>query len=81
MTAAKLQRLAAVLSNQTWTRHWLNFHDRHDDVQMAIQCRDFNGTPERIPDFEKMGFEELPDFIYTIKRTNDDGTAYVSQLF
>lgn len=81
MTANELQRIARVLSNQTWTRHWLNFFNSHDDVKMAIQCRNHQGVPERISDMDKLGFEESPDFIYMIKRTNLDGTPYVSELF
>ncbi len=81
MTATELQRIARVLSNQTYCRHWLNFFNSHDDVKLAIQCRDFQGRPERIPDMDKLGFEESSDFLYTINRTNDDGTPFVSQLF
>lgn len=81
MNATELQRIARVLSNQTYCRHWLNFYNSHDDVKMAIQCRNHQGVPERIPQMDELGFEESPDFIYTIKRTNADGTPYVSQLF
>ena len=43
-------------------------------------------TPTVVPDLEKLGFELLDDdqyqsHIYTIRRTNDDGTPYTSQLF
>lgn len=87
MTANELQRIACRLSNQIWCRHWLNFQDRKKDVKMAIQCRDHDGTPERIKDLESKGFELFwtddidCQWIYTIPRTNDDGTPYESKLF
>lgn len=42
--------------------------------------------PKRVPDLEKLGFEVLDDntlgahWIYTIGRTNDDGTPFISEL-
>lgn len=81
MTAGELQRIAVRLSNQSWCRHWLNFYNNHDNVKMAIQVKDWDGKCEPIPDLTKLGFEELPDFIYVINRTNEDGSPFISQLF
>ena len=87
MTANELQRLSCILSNQTWCRHWLNWLDRPKDVKMAIQCRDNEGTPERVKDLESKGFELFMttdlecQWIYVIPRTNEDGTPFESKLF
>lgn len=87
MTATKLQSIALRLSNQTFCRHWLNWTDRHENVLMAIQCRDYEGKVEEVKALLSEGFNlwETTDpqclWIYTIPRTNDDGTPFVSKLF
>lgn len=81
MTATELQNIARRLGNATWCRYWLNFYNSHAPVTMAIQCRNIGGRPEPVPDLVHLGFEPLADFMYTIKRTNEDGTDYESKLF
>lgn len=81
MTANELQSLARILSNQTWCRHWLNLHNSKTPVTMAIQCRDCTGQPETVMDLENRGFKMEAGYMYTIKRTNEDGTDFVSELF
>lgn len=80
MTANKLQALVRVLANSCWCRYWLNYYNSCDDVKMAIQCRDYDGKPLLVKDLANSGFEELADHIYTIKRTAEDGQAYLSKL-
>ena len=80
MTADKLQDLARVLSNCSWCRYWLNLHDSHY-VIMAIQCRNESGQPLPIHDAERHGLKVGPDFLYTVRRTNKDGSEYQSSLF
>lgn len=80
MTAGELQRIALHLSNQGWCRHWLNYGDRHENVQMAIQVLDSEKAVP-IPELNKLGFKQYPENLYTIERTNDDGTPFVSKLF
>ena len=79
MTASQLQNIARQLSNSSWCRHWLNW----SDTVMAIQCRDESGHPMKInrADANRFGFEEQNHYVYTIPRTNDDGTPYQSKLF
>ena len=81
MTANELQRFARHLSNQVWTRHWLNYGDRHQNVRMAIQCIDAAGAPVQIRELPGKGFTEEPRHMYTVARTNDDGSPFISQLF
>ena len=83
MTATKIQDIARRLSNQSWCRYWLNLNDSHDNVVMAIQCRDANGLPVPIHDINSAGetFTETFKHVYNVARTNDDGTPYVSALF
>ena len=81
MTANDLQRIAVRLSNQSWCRHWLNYGDRHTDVQMAIQCRDSYGNPTEIKCLLELNFVEQPDHIYVINRTEEDGSPFVSKIF
>lgn len=97
MTASELQRIALRLSNSGWCRHWLNLNNSHDGVRMAIQVLEITSVeeddillsmfqPVEVGDLGALGFELLDDdkndsHIYTILRTNDDGTPYVSQLF
>ena len=93
MTIDELQRIVIRLSNQSWVRWWANFGDRHDNVLMAVQCLDFryhhSASPGRYPidvdDLLKLGYTIWPAephaLIYTIPRTNEDGTPFNSQLF
>lgn len=87
VTAHELQRIASRLSNQCWCRHWLNYGDRRTGVIMAIQCVDIldsgRFTPARVNGIEELGFTLADDerLLYTIPRTNEDGTPYVSKLF
>lgn len=81
MTANQLQRIACRLSNSSWCRHWLNLHNSRTDVIMAVQCLDERGRPAQIRDLERLGFKPQDAFIYTIQRTNDDGTPFVSNIF
>lgn len=85
MTVTEIQDIVRRLSNQTWCRYWLNFHGSRHPVWMAIQCRDESGKPEPVADLLKIGFvEQQPvncPHLYFIKRTSDDGTDYVSELF
>lgn len=74
MTADEIQNIARRLGNQTWCRYWLNFLDSHTNVTMAIQCRSSSGKPEPVPELVKLGFAAATNFLYTIKRTNADGT-------
>jgi hypothetical protein len=80
MTANELQRIVTRLANQSWCRYWLNYGDRHKDVEMAIQCLD-GDQAIKIRDLEMMGFKRCSMGVYTIPRTNDDGTPFVSSLF
>jgi hypothetical protein len=81
MTATEIQNIARRLSNQTWCRYWLNLQNTHKPVVMAIQCRDENGHPEPVGELESLGFNAATGFLYTIKRTNEDGTEFESKLF
>jgi hypothetical protein len=80
MTASELQRIVLRLANQSWCRYWLNYGDRRETVEMAIQSTDTDGGI-RIPELEQRGFEYKGNGLYLIPRTNDDGTPYVSKLF
>jgi hypothetical protein len=89
----EIQRIVIRLANQSWVRWWANFGDRQTDVLMAVQCLDFRYhhavSPGRYPiecdDLLKLGFTIWPSerqaCIYTIPRTNEDGSPFVSQLF
>lgn len=54
---------------------------------MAIQCVDIldsgRFTPAMVNGIEELGFTLADDerLLYTIPRTNEDGTPYVSKLF
>jgi hypothetical protein len=90
MTATELQRIANRLANQAWCRYWLNFHNSHENVVMAIQIIDsvadesgkFKTAPVKCADLERLGFKIAPayDHIYFVPRTNKDGTSYTSSL-
>lgn len=86
MTADELQRIALGLSNSGWCRYWLNFNHPQNPRTMAIQVVDLqseeNIGPVKVHGLEVRGFTLLQDshFVYTIDRTNEDGTPFVSEL-
>lgn len=96
MTATELQRIALNVSNSLWCRHWLNFNHPQNPRKMAIQALDCEAVDDkgriafrarRMKEFEKLGFEVLNDnkdpevqWLYTIARTNEDGTPFFSEL-
>lgn len=86
MTAIELQRIALRLSNSGWCRHWLNFNHPQNPRIMAIQVVDFqseeNIGPVKVHGIEAEGFAILAgsNFVYTIDRTNEDGTPFKSEL-
>lgn len=80
MTATELQRIASRLANQSWCRYWLNYGDRRDNILMAIQCIE-SGKSVKVYDLPKKGFTCLPGNVYTIPRTNEDGSPFVAELF
>lgn len=82
MTADQFQlNIVLPLANRgCWVRYWMNWMDQSPGV-MAIQCRDEDGKPHRISDAEHHGLSLVPNetlFIYTVPRTNADGTPFVS---
>lgn len=77
MTVDKLQSLIRRLANGGWVRYWL-YWNAIDCTIMAIQCRNESGIPEPIEGMEAIGFSKESNFIYTISRTNEDGTPYKS---
>lgn len=79
MTADKLQNIVRVLANSSWTRYWL-FWDDSDNPTMAVQCIDTEGKPSPIADAESHGLKENPEYVYTTKRTNEDGTKYIRKM-
>lgn len=80
MTATKLQDAVRVLANGAWTRYWMNYSKTADgETIMAVQCRDETGKPQPISDASRHGFAMHNDYFYTIPRTNEDGTPYVSR--
>jgi len=89
MTAQNFQdNIVLNLSNSCWTRHYLYWNHPSNPVQMAIQCLEYvdgGFEPIRIEELERRGFSLYADgnpsqWIYTIDRTNEDGTPYVSKL-
>ena len=91
MTIQELHRIVIRLSNSCWVRWWSNFDCRETNVRMAIQVLDHAGgfkvEAVRVKDLEALGFQEIDDnktgvkWLYSIARTNEDGTPYVSKLF
>lgn len=84
MTATELQRIALNLSNQCFTRYWLNFNHAcgETQVQMAISCSDGRNTLEvsalKNDDFKT--FSRNGRLYYVALRTNEDGTPYFSAI-
>ena len=91
MTIQELQRIVVRLSNSGWVRWWSNFDCRETNVRMAIQVLDHAGAGGLVPvpvrELEAIGFKEFDEakcgarYLYTIERTNEDGTPFVSKLF
>lgn len=79
MTADELQNIVRILANSSWTRYWLNWSDSEHPV-MAVQCIDFKGISQPIHDAVSRGFTETENYIYTVPRTNEDGTRYEQKL-
>lgn len=75
MTITQFQQIVVRLANGKHTRYWLNWSGRPYTV-MALQCIETDGKPHKIVDAESHGFKESFDWIYTIRRTNEDGTPY-----
>lgn len=75
MTITAFQNIVVRLANGRHTRYWLNWSGRPYTV-MAVQSIDSSGKPQKITDAESHGLEEVHDFVYTVRRTNEDGTAY-----
>lgn len=48
---------------------------------MAIQTCGPHDRTEEVPELSKIGFTRLDNNLYTIPRTNEDGTPYISNLF
>ena len=91
MTASRLQSIAMLLGRSGWVRHWLHWnYPQQTPWLMAIDVRDHEGKPvEMNGEMEKSGFTrtlegQMDDsgacVIYTIPRTNEDGTPYTSHL-
>lgn len=90
MTIDELQSFVRILSNQGWVRWWANLDNRRENVRMAIQvldiCPDGTFRPVRVLGLEEKGLQELDDnkveakWLYTINRTNPNGTPFVSQI-
>jgi hypothetical protein len=76
MTINAFQNIVVRLANGRHTRYWLNWSGRPYTV-MAVQCIDGTGKPEAIKDAESHGLQESFDLVYTVRRTNEDGTPYV----
>ncbi len=77
MTATKLQDAVRVLANGSWTRYWLSYNQTSfGETIMAVQCRDENGKPKPISDAPRHGFAMHNNYIYTVPRTNEDGSPY-----
>jgi hypothetical protein len=89
MTIQELQSIHRRLGNQCWCRWWANFGERRENILMAIQCLsvEANGRfkPTHTVGMIELGFTVDPGtplrYIYTIPRTNEDGSPYVSELF
>lgn len=79
MTVDELQSIVRVLANNTWVRYWLNWSDSEHPV-MAFQCKDVRGLPQPVHDAVSRGFTEMDQYIYTVPRTNEDGTRYERKL-
>lgn len=75
MTIQTFQNIVVRLANGRHTRYWLNWSGRPYTV-MAVQCIDSDGKPQKIQDAETHGLLDTLDYVYTVRRTNDDGTAY-----
>lgn len=84
MTADELQRIAMRLSNSGWCRYFLHWsYPAQDPWLMAVQVRDADGRPVEVKELtDAYGFWPAPDrpgeYVYTIRRTNDDGTPFRS---
>lgn len=89
MTADRLQLLVTLLSRGAWVRHWLHWnYPSESPWLMAIDIRDSGNRPiDMNGEMEKSGFTRLANWepittgectIWTIPRTNRDGTPYVS---
>jgi predicted Zn-ribbon and HTH transcriptional regulator len=92
MTADQLQSIAMLLSRSGWVRHWLHFnYPQESPWLMAIDVRDHNNRPlELNGEMEKSGFTKTLEgvmdqtgecVIYTIARTNSDGTPYATNRY
>lgn len=95
MTIERFQGIVLRVSNFVWCRHWVHFNAPQSPAKMAIQILDLKPgsetdrpqwQPRLLKDLENYGFELLNgkhnegDKIYTIARTNEDGTPYESKL-
>lgn len=93
MTAEELQSIALRLANHGWTRYWIDFRRLSDPRSwlMAVQVYRFRPdpftgipvlAPIRLSELEDVGFHLIDHasfpYLYTIERTNDDGTPYGS---
>lgn len=69
------------LSNQYFCRWWIHYNFPNDeDWYMAIAVLDDKHKGVCIPQMESMGFTVTQHYehqwIYTVRRTNEDGTPY-----
>jgi hypothetical protein len=88
VTADQLQRLARMLGNQSWCRYWLHYNwPETAPWEMALSCVEFEmrsnrrmSNPCPVPDLLPMGFRATVSdaglIVYTIVRTNEDGTPF-----
>lgn len=84
MTLDCLQSIVLRLANNGWCRYWVNWSGAEHPI-MAVQVINSKAEPQEIIDAESHGLIEhrapgMDDWIYTVPRTNADGTPYRSLL-
>lgn len=78
MTANELQKIVRSVANWGWCRYWLYINRPQNPVKMAIQVKDWDGTPLTIKYLSN--YEHDRNYLYEIPRTNEDGTDFESYL-
>lgn len=85
MTVEHLQNIVCRLANSGYCRYWVSWSGSEHPI-MAVQCLSPSDMkPSKIHDAEARGLTEnrapgMDDWIYTVPRTNEDGTPYQSKF-
>lgn len=81
LTADQFQRIATVVSNKAFCRHWLHFsYPSQEPWLMALQIRDHDGIPIEMEGLEEKGLFKNEDLFYIARRVDEKGDPFTSDL-